>query len=263
MEMKLKLLLSDNSESFEKICGNALRKRNVDVIPCEKDGVRLIEAIKKNKPDSVLVDMVMFGLDALAVMDMIKRDRMAKQPMFMVMSNIDNEVVEKQVLNAGAAYYFLKPVNARMLVERVLQFAEWNASLNFEEYGRDCCRATNLYDSLDFIITATLHRLGMPANVKGFEYIREAIKLCVEDSNTLNSITKVLYPTIAVQYNTTATGVERNIRNAIDLSWQRGDLATLESYFGSRVYQEDGKPTNSQFIALLSHKLRMHAAYVN
>ena len=121
MEKKLKLLLSDNSESFDKKCGEALRKRNVDVISCEKNGAMLLEAIKKNKPDVVLVDMVMVGLDALAVMEMIKRDRMAKQPMFMVMSNIDNEVIEKQVLNAGAAYYFIKPINSHMLVERILQ----------------------------------------------------------------------------------------------------------------------------------------------
>ena len=131
-----------------------------------------------------------------------------------------------------------------------------------KEYCRDYCRTANLDDGLDFLITGTLHQLGMPANVKGFEYIKEAIKLSVLDSNILNSITKVLYPTIAEEYNTTASGVERTIRHAIDLSWQRGDLATLESYFGHRVYQEDGKPTNSQFISLLSHKLRMHTAYV-
>lgn len=262
MEKKLKLLLSDNSESFEKTCGNALRKRNVDVITCEKNGVMILEAIKQNKPDVVLVDMVMIGFDALAVMDMIRRDRMAKQPMFMVMSNIDNEVIEKQVLNAGAAYYFIKPINSHMLVERILQLYDWSLSLNTEEYGKDYYRATNMDDRLDFLITGTLHQLGMPSNVKGFEYIREAIKLSVEDSNILNNITKVLYPTIAEHYHTTASGVERTIRHAIDLSWQRGDLATLESYFGHRVYQENGKPTNSQFIALLSHKLRMHTAYV-
>lgn len=182
--------------------------------------------------------------------------------MFMVMSNIDNEIVEKQVLNAGASYYFIKPVNSHMLVERILQLYEWSLSLDSEDFGRDYYRATHLDNGLDFLISGALNQMGMPANVKGFEYIREAIKLSVEDSNVLNSITKVLYPTIAKQYNTTASGVERSIRHAIDLSWQRGDLAILESYFGSRVYQEDGKPTNSQFIALLSHKLRMHTAYV-
>lgn len=129
------------------------------------------------------------------------------------------------------------------------------------EYGRDCNRATNLDDRLDFLITGTLHQLGVSANVKGLEYIRLAIKLSVDDSNILNSITKVLYPTIVLHYHTTAIGIERTIRHAINLSWQRGGTA-LESYFGHRVYQEYGKPTNSQFIALLSHKLRMHTAYV-
>lgn len=204
----------------------------------------------------------MVGYDALAVMNTIKRDTMIKQPMFMVMSNIDNEIIEKQAIDAGAAYYFIKPVNLHMLVERIMQLSEWNSSLCEDVYGKDYYRATNLDDSLDFLITGTLHQLGVPANVKGFEYLRESIKLSVENSDILNSITKVLYPTIAKQYNTTATGVERTIRHAIDLSWQRGDLTTLETYFGPRVYQENGKPTNSQFIALLSHKLRMHTAYV-
>ena len=262
MEKKLKLLLSDNSESFERTCGNALRKRNVDVIPCAKDGILLIDAIKTNKPDVVLVDMVMVGLDALAVMDIIRRDRMIKQPMFMVMSNTDNEIIEKQALNAGATYYFIKPINSHMLVERILQLSEWNLSLESEEYGMDYYRATHLDDGIDFLITGALHQLGVPSNVKGFEYLRESIKLCVENSDILNSITKVLYPTVAEQYHTTSTGVERSIRHAIDLSWQSGDLATLQSYFGSRVYQENGKPTNSQFIALLSHKLRLHKAAV-
>ena len=149
-----------------------------------------------------------------------------------------------------------------MLVERILQLYEWSSSFNPEEFGKDYYRATHLDNSLDFLITGSLHQLGMPANVKGFEFLREAIKLCVENSDVLNNITKVLYPTIAKQYNTTPSGVERTIRHAIEISWQRGELAILESYFGSKVNQENGKPTNSQIIALLSHKLRMHTEYV-
>ncbi len=250
MEKKLKVLLADDSTEFSQNCCNVLRNYGMEVSICQKDGRVLFEEIKKREPDVVLSDLFMPNLDAIGVMKEVK-DGKTKTPMYMVMSSFDNPKLESQALNMGAAYYFLKPFDFKVLAERIIQMSGWNIKENADDK-----RAFSDSD-LELMITEIIHQIGVPAHIKGYHYLREAIKLSVKDKEIINAVTKILYPTVAKTYSTTASRVERAIRHAIEVAWDRGDIDVLNSYFGYTIHNGRGKPTNSEFIAMISDKLRL------
>jgi two-component system response regulator (stage 0 sporulation protein A) len=166
-----------------------------------------------------------------------------KMPAFIITSSYDNEFIERQVMESGAFYYLLKPYDAEDLCSVIK-----NAMAE---------KISNLSDDMEIVVTDIIHQLGVPAHIKGYHYLRTAILYSIEDKNLLDSVTKLLYPTVAGIYETTSSRVERAIRHAIEIAWDRGNIDTLNSFFGYTVDTSKGKPTNSEFIALITDKLRL------
>lgn len=253
MENKLKLVLADDGAEFGINCANVLKSYGITVTLCEKDGQKLIHYIKTQKPDIVVADVFMPNLDILGVLDSLKDLPKKEKPMVFVMSSVDNPKLEKESLSAGAAYYFIKPFDLTMMAERILKLSGWRTEETPLVYNNTVVSDTDL----EFMVTEIIHQIGVPAHIKGYNYLRESIILAIKDSEIINSVTKTLYPTVAKEHSTTSSRVERAIRHAIEVAWDRGDVNVLNSYFGYTIHNNRGKPTNSEFIAMISDKLRL------
>lgn len=252
MENKLKVLIADNSAEFGQPCGNLLKTYGMEAITIPKDGVRLLSEISEVQPDVVLADVFMPKLDAIGILKELETMPLKKKPQVLVMSVFDNPRLEKQTLGAGAAYYFLKPIDYELLAERILQLTDTKKDTVLTT------AAKNVTDNqLEMMITEIIHQIGVPAHIKGYHYLRESIILCVREPEMINSVTKLLYPTVAKMFQTTSSRVERAIRHAIEVAWDRGDIDVLNSYFGYTIHNQRGKPTNSEFIAMIADKLRL------
>lgn len=249
MENKLKVIIADDTTEFGQNCSKILKSLNMEVYLCAKDGNRVIESIKTIKPDAVLVDIFMTNLDALGVIK-FANSLEGYKPQIFVMSSFDNPQLEIQTLNAGAAYYLIKPFDVRVLAERIIQLTSHKV---MEHSNTEAVSNSDL----ELMITEIIHQIGVPAHIKGYHYLREAIGLSVKNADIINSVTKVLYPTVAKRHQTTASRVERAIRHAIEVAWDRGDVDVLNSYFGYTIDNNRGKPTNSEFIAMIADKLRL------
>ena len=179
--------------------------------------------------------------------------KLSKRPLIMLTSSVDNARFEQEVLAAGADYYFLKPFDLDILAERISQLTGWNTA------GQENIRkvSSDVQGNLEVVVSEIMHQIGVPAHIKGYQYLREAIILSINDSEMMNSVTKLLYPTVAKTFKTTPSRVERAIRHAIEVAWDRGDVDVLSSYFGYTIQNSRGKPTNSEFIAMISDKLRL------
>lgn len=251
MDKKVKVLLADDSTEFSHSCSKVLKGCGFEVILSAKDGISVLTDIDKYKPDVVLMDTFMPNVDALGVMDSLKAK--GKQlPVIMVMSGYDNPRLEKEVLEGGASYYLIKPFDFEILAERIAKLTSNNPDLTVIHSFNN-----NRSSDLELMITEIIHQIGVPAHIKGYHYIREAIMLAVNNADIINSVTKQLYPAIAKKYQTTSSRVERAIRHAIEVAWDRGDIDVLNSYFGYTIHNERGKPTNSEFIAMIADKLRL------
>lgn len=253
MEKKLKIIIADNSTELGQSCAKAFKAYGMQVSLCEKDGKALIESIKNEKPDVVLADVFMPNIDILGVLASLKSIEVKDRPMVMAMSSFDNSRLEKETLEAGADYYFLKPFDINTIAQRIIQLSGWK---NDKE---PLILKNNVVTDpqLELMVTEIIHQIGVPAHIKGYHYLREAIILSVKNSEIVNSVTKLLYPTVAKTHSTTASRVERAIRHAIEVAWDRGDIDVLNSYFGYTIQNDRGKPTNSEFIAMISDKLRL------
>lgn len=251
MEKKLKVIVADNSTEFGQNCANVLRSYGMEVIASPKNGAELLRLITAEQPDAVLMDMFMPHLDSVGVMKAVGEQNLSKRPSFLVMSGYDNQNLEREAMEAGAAYYFLKPFDTQLLAERIIRITGWQTG------GAKLSLVHNNNGDLEILITDIIHQIGVPAHIKGYHYLREAITLAVNEPDIINSVTKQLYPTVAKRYQTTSSRVERAIRHAIEVAWDRGDIDVLNSYFGYTIHNERGKPTNSEFIAMIADKLRL------
>lgn len=253
MEKKLKVIIADDSTELGQNCAKALEGYGMEVSLCAKDGQKLIEKIKHGNPDVVIADVFMPNIDILGVLSEIKSLDEKQTPMVMAMSSFDNQRLEKETLDAGASYYFLKPFDINTMAQRIIQLSGWK-----NEISPMVIKDNVVTDpQLELMITEIIHQIGVPAHIKGYHYLRQAIMLSVKDSEIINSVTKLLYPTVAKKNSTTSSRVERAIRHAIEVAWDRGDIDVLNSYFGYTIQNERGKPTNSEFIAMISDKLRL------
>ena len=254
METTRKVIIADESREFAVPCASLLKSFGVEAVLVPKYGEALYEAIVAQRPQAVLCDVFMPHSDAIGVMKRVREEDLP-QPQFMVLSGFDNVMLQNEVMRSGARYYFLKPFDPEVLAERVVQLlgsaAEENGknvkAMPFGTGGQD----------VELMVTEMIHQIGVPAHIKGYHYLREAILLSVEDPEIMNAVTKVLYPTVAKKFGTTPSRVERAIRHAIEVAWDRGDVDTLNAYFGYTIHNSRGKPTNSEFIAMLSDKLRL------
>ncbi len=241
-EMK-KILIGDDTADFGITTANALRGYGLYAITRRKDGNVLMKAILDETPDVVIVDSTMPHMDAI---ELIKRTKAEASvfPAFIVTSSYDNPFVERQIMELGAAYFMLKPFEIPALAERILSLTNQQQSGSSQQ-------------DLEITVTDVIHQLGVPAHIKGYHYLRAAILASIDNPELLESITKMLYPTVAQKFNTTSSRVERAIRHAIEIAWDRGDLDILNAFFGYTVNTCKGKPTNSEFIALVTDKLRL------
>ncbi len=253
MEKKLKIVIADDTSDLGQNCAKAFKAYGMDVSLCEKDGRSVLAKTKTEKPDIILADVFMPNLDILGVLKNLKEIDPKDRPMVMAMSSFDNQRLEKEMLDAGASYYFLKPFDVNIMAERIIQLSGWK-----NEKTPLVVKSNVVTDpELELMVTEIIHQIGVPAHIKGYHYLRDAIIMSIKNSEIVNSVTKLLYPTVAKHHNTTASRVERAIRHAIEVAWDRGDIDVLNSYFGYTIQNERGKPTNSEFIAMISDKLRL------
>lgn len=249
MAEKTRLLIATDPRDTLRISGQILESKGFDVEVCAKDGKAVMQAIRQKTPDVVIVELYMANLDALAVLKAIREENLLKKPAVIVSANYDNGLIEKQVMEAGAAYFLLKPFDYDILAERI---SAMTTGFSLSHRGE---RAPIEEVDLEVMVTDILHQIGVPAHIKGYHYLRTSILLAIEDKDMINHITKELYPSVAKRYKTTATRVERAIRHAIEVAWDRGDVDILNSYFGYTIHNQKGKPTNSEFVAMIADKI--------
>lgn len=246
MVNKVKVLIGDDSVEYGIACASTLRGQGMYVMTRPKDGTALLETIKSDAPDVVVMDAILPHMDAIELMKKVQASG-GKRPQFIVTSAYDNPFIEKQVMQGGAAYFMHKPFEISALGERITSLTQGGMT------GRNAPGTENM----EIVVTDVIHQLGVPAHIKGYHYLREAILSSIEDPELLESVTKLLYPTVAKRFDTTSSRVERAIRHAIEIAWDRGNLDTLNAFFGYTVNTCKGKPTNSEFIALITDKLRL------
>lgn len=253
-------VVDDNEKIIDTICNELGKDDEIKVIGKAKNGEEAFELIKKNNPDVVILDLIMPKMDGLSLMDKIHNDgSIIKLPFFIITSAISNETVIQDAFGYGAGYYMLKPFETDMIVERVKTARNYNKKLpeNKKIIGANEDKKKFMDRNIESDVTNIIHDVGVPAHIKGYQYLREAIIISVNDQEMLNSITKILYPTIAKRFQTTASRVERAIRHAIEVAWNRGKMETIDELFGYTINAEKGKPTNSEFIALIADKIRL------
>lgn len=258
---KLNVAIADDNERILQLLGDILgRDEEINVVGKAKNGEEAYELIKKEEPDVMLLDIIMPKIDGITVMDKVNKDAsIKKHPAFVVMSAIGQETITDDAFNHGASYYIMKPFDNEMIINRIK-----NIKGNLGRKMHDT-RKVNAYESkneyiernLEGDVTNIIHEIGIPAHIKGYQFLRDAIIMSVNDMEMLNSITKILYPTIAKMHQTTASRVERAIRHAIEVAWSRGKVDTIDELFGYTVSTGKGKPTNSEFIALIADKIRL------
>ena len=254
MSRKIRVLLADNSEFFAVPCANVMKSHGLDVITVEKDGKSLLDAIARQEPDVVLLDFFLPRLDAIGVLKALDGLELPKRPRMMIMSGFDNPALEREALTAGADYYFLKPFDAGEMADRIQTLCGDHPAA---PTNRAAERDVAAEQSLEMQVTEIIHQIGVPAHIKGYQYLRDSILMAIEDGGIINAVTKRLYPAVAKKHDTTSSRVERAIRHAIEVAWDRGDVDVLNSYFGYTIHNSRGKPTNSEFIALISDKFRL------
>ena len=235
---------------FGMECRSHLTGSGADVSLVPKDGNRVLQAIQDLHPDVVVMEAFMSQRDAIDVLRAM--DRHTRLPKVIVVSGYDNKYIENELLQNGASVYMLRPFDVQTLCDRIMELGgiATGRPLDINHPGKGT-------DDLESIVTDLILHIGVPAHIKGYHYVRQAIILSVNDPEMINSVTKVLYPTIAKMYQTTSSRVERAIRHAIEIAWDRGDVDVLNEYFGYTINIGRGKPTNSEFIAMISDKLRL------
>lgn len=243
MEKKIRILLADGSEEFRMHLESVLRENgDFEVLGAADNGNAAWELIRKEMPDVVVMDTVLPELDGVALLQRMRS--LPKVPQVVVTSAFCGSRMVGQAMELGAYCFLAKPVNEQSLLEHI----------------RRCVAAEETEETspaLEGSVTAIIHEIGVPAHIKGYQYLREAIIIAVNDMDVINAVTKVLYPEVAKRFGTTPSRVERAIRHAIEVAWDRGDLETLQKYFGYTVNSAKGKPTNSEFIAMIADRLNL------
>lgn len=257
MENRLKVLISEDCAELDREALEMFKHYSMDLSFLPKDGFKIIEIIENSCPDIVIMDLFMPRIDAIGIITTIRKNRRIEMPTFMVASNFGRPTLEREVMSAGASYFLLKPLNYSDIIEKILQIT-YRSSLSGNSnqqinYPLHISESSNI----EIKITQILHQIGVPAHIKGYHYLRSSIMMSIDNPEIINSVTKQLYPNVAKNFETTPSRVERAIRHAIEVAWDRGDIDVLNSYFGYTIHNSRGKPTNSEFIAMISDKLRL------
>lgn len=243
MDNRKTVLLADANEEFRGMLRETIEKtEGFTVVGSTGDGAEALQLMGKYRPDLVVMDVVLPGLDGLGVLRQM-RTRGGETPRVILVSAFCSDAVVSEAMSLGACYFLPKPCEAEALLERMQSVFQQPATP--EQHAA----------VLKNLVTSVIHEIGVPAHIKGYQYLREAIIIAVNDMEVINAVTKVLYPAVAKRFGTTPSRVERAIRHAIEVAWDRGDLETLQKYFGYTVSNAKGKPTNSEFIAMIADRL--------
>ncbi|WP_298846427.1 sporulation transcription factor Spo0A [Clostridium sp.] len=265
-ESKINIIIADDNKEFCNILNDYLLvQKDIVVIGFAANGVEALKLIKEKKPDLVVLDIIMPILDGLGVLERLNTIDLDPLPRIIVLSAVGQENISRRAISLGADYYVVKPFDMEVLVKRIRQIVGYitdsddvKKAITYVDNTETKINKNQLVDDILIAqITNIMHEIGIPAHIKGYMFAREAIIMVVNDIRLLSGITKELYPLIGEKYNTTATRVERAIRHAIDVAWSRRQVDTINKIFGYTINNEKGKPTNSEFIAMVADKLRL------
>lgn len=270
-DSKISVLIADDNKEFCSILNDyLLNQKDIVVTGIAKDGREALELIVERKPDLVILDIIMPHLDGLGVLEKLNTMDLEKTPRIIILSAVGQDKITQQAITLGADYYTVKPFDMEVFTKRIREM--FNSAPTIQESSAQSNRVSYPTTSsyiltsepksktpvdLETEITNIIHEIGVPAHIKGYMYLREAITMVVNDMELLSAVTKELYPSIAKKYNTTASRVERAIRHAIEVAWGRGQIEAINKLFGDTVHNDKGKPTNSEFIAIIADKLRL------
>ena len=258
MEYTTKILIADENSSQRALIKECFMRVGCRYIEEAVNGEDALTKIGRIHPDVVIIDIWMSKVDGLSVVRSAKALSYGndKPPVIIMTSPISNQNIFVQALQAGAELCLIKPINQSNLIEYVDSMLKNRKKKPDDSQNEKSVQSDNIPD-IEAQVTRIIHQIGVPAHIKGYQYLRTAILLTVKDSDVINSVTKVLYPSVAKKYQTTTSRVERAIRHAIEVAWDRGDVDTLNSYFGYTIQNNRGKPTNSEFIAMIADNLRL------
>lgn len=255
MEYTTKILIADENNAQRSILREALSRAGCKYIDETISGEDALSLVNRIHHDVLIADIWLSKLDGLSLVRNLKSNR-EKAPIIIMLSPISNQNIFIQALEAGADLCLVKPVNTSALIQNIENLLNKRKNTGSSEFYTSQLPADESPD-IEAQVTRIIHQIGVPAHIKGYQYLRTAILLTIKDSDIINSVTKVLYPSVAKKYSTTTSRVERAIRHAIEVAWDRGDVDTLNSYFGYTIQNNRGKPTNSEFIAMIADNLRL------
>ncbi|PLS15317.1 sporulation transcription factor Spo0A [Bacillus sp. M6-12] len=256
---KIKVCVVDDNRELVGLLGEYISSQDdMEVVGVAHNGQDCLTLLENVNPDILLLDIIMPHLDGLAVLEKLRESQKASMPNVIMLTAFGQEDLTKKAVDLGASYFILKPFDMENLTSHIRQVSGKTSTFT-KKASSFSFRSTpdNKPKNLDASITSIIHEIGVPAHIKGYLYLREAISMVYNDIELLGSITKVLYPDIAKKYNTTASRVERAIRHAIEVAWSRGNIESISSLFGYTVSMSKAKPTNSEFIAMVADKLRL------
>lgn len=242
------LIVDDNREFCEILQEYLLEHQEFSVVGVAYNGLEAVKLIQEKEPDVVVLDIIMPHLDGIGVLESLNAMELTARPKVIILTTLGQEFMTKRTVELGADYYILKPFDLEVLGTRIRQLAKGHVK---------AVQNTIKIKNLDVEVTKIIHQMGVPAHIKGYQYLRDAIILVIDDVSLLGAVTKELYPMIAEKYQTTPSRVERAIRHAIELAWDRGNVEMMNRFFGYTINVERGKPTNSEFIAMIADKLRI------
>jgi len=247
--MSIKVLIADDNKEFCEVLKEHLSNQDdMAVTGVANNGLEALDIIKDQEPDVVVLDIIMPHLDGIGVLEKLCSAGFSQKPKVIMLTAFGQETMTQRAVELGADYYILKPFDLEVLSTRIRQLSE----------GQSVPAHTPVKTrNLDVEVTNIIHQMGVPAHIKGYQYLRDAILFVIAEINLLGAVTKELYPMIATKYNTTPSRVERAIRHAIELAWDRGNVEMMNKFFGYTINVERGKPTNSEFIAMVADKLRI------
>ncbi len=247
MNEKFIAIVTEDSEKQMSICRQYFEDVGINTLRCHKDGRELINMIASQKPDFVIADAYMDNIDGIGVLEAVSMMPESEQPKVILMSEYHNLRLQREALDKGALDMIWKPLDYRAVANLLHSIIQNEPQKDFSA----------LSNEMEISITRIMHQIGVPAHIKGYHYLRFAIMTAIENPSIINAVTKQLYPHVAKHFDTTPSRVERAIRHAIEVAWDRGNVDVLNSYFGYTIHNSRGKPTNSEFIAMISDKLRL------
>lgn len=251
------MVADDNREFCNLLSDFMSSQKDINLVATANNGLDAVDKIQEYRPDVLILDIIMPHLDGLGVLERLSNHGQHR-PRVIVLTAFGQESITQQALRLGADYYVLKPFNIDVLVRRIRDLqADGSPVVSMDTASKKYLVNDSPKIDIETEITSMLHELGVPAHIKGYQYMRYAIQMVIEDMSILNSITKTLYPEIAIKYDTTPNRVERAIRHAIETAWERSDLEVINRLFRYTIRNDKGKPTNSEFIAMLADKLRL------